>query len=73
MLNSYENDLEMTWDVDGLFLTDPLSWLNIFNDCSNDNAVTSNTRDLPSDGPSTTTVTLQHLIKANRLIRLNSF
>ena len=66
MYNSYENDLEMTWDVDGLFLTDPLSWLNIFNDCSNDNAVTS-------DGPSTTTVTLQHLIKANSLIRLNSF
>ena len=63
MYNSYGNDLEMTWDVDTLFLEDPLQWLNVFNDCHNDHAVTV---DLPGDGPSIyDTYNLPHLIETN--------
>ena len=49
--------------MDGLFLSDPLSSLTIFNDCSGDNAVISDSVDVLCDGPSTST--LQHLIEPN--------
>ena len=48
MYNSYDTDLEMVWDTDGLYLENPLHWLDLFNDCS-ENDVISNY--LPSDGP----------------------
>ena len=44
--------------MDGLLLSDPLSWLTIFNNCSGDNAVISDSVDVLCDGPSTST--LQH-------------
>ena len=52
--------------MDGLFLEDPLQWLNIFNDCSVNDAVISETVDCQSDGPSTyNTYNLQHFIETN--------